>query len=101
MKLIFRPAFWGDADRHHLWLAQNVSDVLADRWLEAVEVTIGFFRANPEVGRLRRDLKHPGVRSWLVSGFNRWTIFYGVRDQTLVFYRIEGGERNLRGLVIG
>ena len=101
MKLIFRPAFWLDADRHHLWLAQNVSEALAGRWLEAVESTIIFLRTNPEVGRVRRDLKHPGVRSWLVSGFSRWTIFYGVRDQTLVFYRIEGGERNLRGVVIG
>jgi len=101
MKLIFRPAFWLDADRHHLWLSQNVSEVLAERWLEAVLDTICFLRDNPEIGRLRRDLKHPGIRSWLVSGFNRWTIFYGVRNEALVFYRIEGGERNLRGLLIG
>jgi hypothetical protein len=49
----------------------------------------------------RRDLRHPGVRTWLVAGFNRWTIFYGLRDDVLVLYRLEGGERNLRALVIG
>ena len=101
MKLIFRPAFWLDADRHHLWLTQIASEIVAERWLEAVERTIYFLRDTPEIGRLRRDLKHSGVRSWLVSGFNRWTIFYGIRDEALVFYRIEGGARNLRGLVIG
>ncbi len=101
MKFLIRPAFWLDLDRHHFWLTKNVSPQLADRWLESAWETIFFLSKNHTLGRLRRDLRHSEVRSWLVAGFNRWTIFYGVNDSALVLYRIEGGERNLRGLVIG
>jgi hypothetical protein len=55
----------------------------------------------PEFGRLRRDLRHHGVRSWLVHAFPRWTVFYGIQGEYLVLYRIEGGQTNLRRLVIG
>ena len=101
MNFIVRPAFWIDLDRHHFWLCKHAGEILADKWLEAVWQTIFFLRDNPEIGRLRRDIGHDSVRSWLVSGFSRWTLFYGVRDGFTVLYRVEGGERNLRGLVIG
>jgi hypothetical protein len=101
MKFIVRPAFWLDLDRHHLWLTRHAGEAIADRWLEALWETVFFLRDNPELGRLRHDLKQPGVRSWLVTGFKRWTLFYGLRDGNLVLYRVEGGETNLRGLVIG
>ena len=62
---------------------------MAERWLEAVWNTVFFLRDHPEAGRLRRDLRHAGVRSWLVADFRRWTIFYRIK-------RLEGGERDLR-----
>jgi len=101
MKLHVRPAFWLDVERHQVWLIKNVGAEIADKWFEAVWDTAQFLRANPKLGRVRRDLRHPGVRTWLVAGFNRWTIYYGLRDDVLVLYRLEGGERNLRALVIG
>ena len=66
---------------------------LAERWLEAVWNTVFFLRDHPEAGRLRRDLRHAGVRSWLVADFRRWTIFYRIK-------RLEGGERDLRALAV-
>jgi hypothetical protein len=74
---------------------------VADRWLDAAWNTVLFLRDHPEFGRLRSDVRHPGVRSWLVQGFPRWTVFYGIKDDYLVLYRIEGGETNLRRLVVG
>ena len=101
MKFLVRPAFWLDLDRHHYWLAKQVSAEVAERWLVAVWKTIQYLREHPEFGRLRRDLRHPGIRSWLVHDFPRWTIFYGIQEDRLLLYRIEGGETNLRRLVIG
>jgi hypothetical protein len=33
---------------------------------------------HPFIGRERRDLSPPGIRSWRVSGFPRWLLFYTV-----------------------
>lgn len=101
MNLSIRPAFWLDLEKHHYWLTTRVSEAIADRWIEAIWRTVEFLHSQPQLGRVRQDLKHPGVRSWLVNGFRRWTIFYGLQDEYLVLYRVEGGETNLRGLVIG
>ncbi len=101
MKFLVRPAFWLDLDRHHYWLAKHVSAAVAERWLAAVWNTVLYLREHPEFGRLRHDLRHPGVRSWLVQGFPRWTVFYGIQVGALVLYRIEGGQTNLRRLIIG
>ncbi len=101
MTYLVRPAFWLDLERHHLWLTRHASPDLADQWLEAVWETVRFLQRTPEVGRRRKDLNHPGVRSWLVTGYRRWTIFYGLNGPDLVLYRVEGGETNLSGLVIG
>ena len=101
MKCLVRPAFWLDLERHHYWLTTHVSEAVAERWLTAVWSTIVFIREQPLIGRLRRDLNHTGVRSWRVSTFPRWTVFYGIQENNLVLYRVEGGETNLRGLVIG
>ena len=101
MKFLVRPAFWLDLDRHHYWLAKHVGEEVAERWLASAWETIFYLREHPEFGRLRRDLRHTGVRSWLVHGFPRWTVFYGIQGEYLVLYRIEGGETNLRRLVVG
>ena len=101
MKFLVRPAFWLDLDRHHYWLARHVSADVAERWLAAAWETVFYLGDHPEFGRLRRDLHHQGVRSWLVHGFPRWTVFYGTQGDYLVLYRIEGGQTNLRRLVIG
>jgi hypothetical protein len=101
MKFLVRPAFWLDLDRHHLWLNKHVSQSVADRWLDATWATVFYLRDHPEFGRLRNDLRHAGIRSWLVHGFPRWAVFYGVKDEFLVLYRIEGGETNLRKLSVG
>jgi hypothetical protein len=35
------------------------------------------------------------------SRFPRWTVFYGIKDDALILYRVEGGETNLRRLIVG
>ncbi len=95
MSLILRPQFYLDLEEEVAWLAEQVSDEIAQRWYEAVFSTIDFIKSNPDIGRARRDLKQPGIRSWRVEHFTRWLIFYGVRPPDIVFYRVRSGLMNL------
>jgi plasmid stabilization system protein ParE len=95
MKLIVRPQFYLDLEEEIYWLLKNAGPEVAQRWRDAVWQTIIFLKANPEIGRQRTDLKQPGVRSWRVPHFTRWLIFYGVRADSLVIYRIRSGLMNL------
>ena len=95
MNLRVRPAFYLDVAAEELWLLEHAGSEIADRWHESLWKTIQFLRRDPLVGRVRRDLKHSGIRSWRVKDFERWLIFYGVRDRMLVLYRVTSGTMNL------
>ncbi|MDD5138783.1 MAG: type II toxin-antitoxin system RelE/ParE family toxin [Verrucomicrobiales bacterium] len=95
MKLRLRPAFYADIEREELWLLERAGPEIADRWHEKLWHTLAFLQKNPLVGRVRKDLKFAGIRSWRVAEFDRWIIFYGVRDEVLVFYRVVSGTMNL------
>jgi plasmid stabilization system protein ParE len=98
MTLFYRPKFLEDMAREEVWLMEHASATVADRWHEAVVRTIHTLAANPYFGRARTDLEFQGVRSWLVEDFPRWVIFYGVRDDALIFYRVVSGTMNLQVL---
>jgi plasmid stabilization system protein ParE len=101
LNLVFRAAFWMDIERHQLWLARNASLEISERWEAALWKTVFFIRKNPLLGRVRREIGRDDIRSWLVEGFPRWTIFYGVRRDDVILHRVEGGQRNLRRLEVG
>ncbi|HEY1718771.1 MAG TPA: type II toxin-antitoxin system RelE/ParE family toxin [Verrucomicrobiae bacterium] len=98
MKIRIRPAFYDDTVREELWLLEHAGTEIADRWHEKLWHTLAFLQKNPFVGRVRKDLKFPGIRSWRVSEFDRWIIFYGVRDDILIIYRVVSGTMNLPAL---
>jgi plasmid stabilization system protein ParE len=98
MKLYVRPAFYQDIAHEELWLLEHAGATVADRWHAALGDTIVFLRKNPLMGRVRTDLKFPGIRSWRVQEFGRWIVFYGVRDDTLILYRVVSGAMNLLAL---
>ena len=95
MNRFVRPAFYDDLAREELWLLGHAGAEIADRWHEAVWQTLDYLATHPLFGRERRDLKFRGIRSWLVHDFERWVIFYGVRGNDLVYYRIVSGTMNL------
>ena len=98
MKRRVRPAFYFDIAREELWLLEHAGPEIADRWHESLWKTIEFLEKNPFIGRPRRDLKNKGVRSWRLKDFDRWLVFYGVRDNVLVFYRVISGTVDLARL---
>ncbi len=95
MKLNVRPLFYSDVEEGVAYLAEAAGTEIAQRWAEAVWSTIDELKRHPLFGRERRDLPFPGVRSWRVMDFARWLIFYGVKPESIVFYRVKHGAVNL------
>ncbi len=95
MTLHTRPGFYQDVAREQFQLLGRAGAEIAEAWRVALLETIEFLRTNPLVGRERRDLKHPGIRSWRVKQFPRWLIFYGLRDQVLLLHRVVYGTMDL------
>ena len=98
MTLYSRPAFYRDLAREQLKLLDRAGPDIAEAWYGAVMQTVDFLAKHPQVGRLRTDLKHPGIRSWRVKRFKRWIIFYGVRDDSVILHRVVSGTRDLPAL---
>lgn len=95
MKLRIRPAFYEDIAHEELWMLEHAGPEIADRWHEKLWSTLAFLQKNPLVGRVRKDLKFTGIRSWRLAEFDRWIICYGVRDDVVVLYRVVSGTMNL------
>lgn len=93
--VVHRPRFLLDLAEELNWLNERAGPEVAERWYEAVCAAIEQLRENPGLGRPRRDLKPPGIRSWRVKGFARWLLFYLERPDALVFLRLRQGTMNL------
>jgi plasmid stabilization system protein ParE len=97
-----RPRFLLDLAEELTWLNDKAGAEVAERWYEALLVTIQFIEKNPFVGRERKDLSPAGIRSWRLRGFPRWLIFYAVTPKKeIVFYRIRSGTMNLVVMKMG
>lgn len=69
----------------------------AERFTPAVEEAARFLGQWPFAGR-RRHFRTPGIRSWQVSGFERYLIFYRVTDYRIEIVRVLYGMRDLAPL---
>ena len=98
MKVLVRPRFYEDIAEEVYWLLEEAGPEVAEHWHESVWQTVGLLKAAPFIGRKRADLKHPGIRYWRVEHFTRWLIFYGLREDALVLYRVRSGTMNLAAL---
>lgn len=73
------------------FLAQNPDAAL--RWLKAIDRTIENLALQPFIGRLRkfRGRGLQNVRSWRVSGFEHYLIFYRFTSARMEILRIKHG----------
>ena len=67
----------------------------ARAFLEAAYDTFEFLARNPGVGRRRADLGFPEVRSFRVSGYRRYLIFYRELPGRIQIWRVLRGARDL------
>jgi plasmid stabilization system protein ParE len=91
-----RPQFLFDVAEELTWLRDHAGAEVAERWYQSLVHTLGFIQQNPFVGRARKDLSPPGIRSWRIAEFPRWLIFYSAtEDEKIIFYRVRSGTMNL------
>jgi plasmid stabilization system protein ParE len=57
---------------------------------------IHLLRQNPEMGRVRKDLRPDGIRSFRVRGFNRYLLFYQIRGDELLLLRLRYAGMDLQ-----
>jgi toxin ParE1/3/4 len=67
----------------------------AYQFLEAAYDTFEFLARNLGVGRDRGDLGFPEIRSWRVSCFRRYLIFYRALPDRIQIWRVLHGARDL------
>ena len=101
MKVIYRPQFWLDLEAGVAYLAEKASPEIACRWHEEVIATVTRVENQPDLGRLRRDLTPPGIRSLIVRRYPRYLLFYGWHGDTIEILRIKHGMMDLAQLFRG
>jgi toxin ParE1/3/4 len=73
----------------------------AERLLDAVEHAIALLLDRPLAGRARefRSARAPGIRSWVVDGFEAYLIFYRPLPTGIEIVRFVHGARDVPSLL--
>lgn len=96
MEVFKRPQFLLDLAEELNWLNERAGGEIAAAWYDSLKTTIQQLERHPFLGRQRKDLSPPGIRTWRVADYPRWLIIYGLdREKNLVLYRIRQGTMNL------
>lgn len=99
MKTVFSSVFEEDFSGVIAYYATEVSPELSVRFENQVVECFRLISKNPELGRRRKDLAQPEMRSLGVADFENHLIFYQVRKDDLFFVRLLHGARNLTALL--
>jgi plasmid stabilization system protein ParE len=95
VNVVYRPQFWLDLEAGVAYLAERALPEVASRWHEEVLGTVRRIENQPDLGRLRRDLTPPGIRSLIVRHYPRYLLFYGWHEETIEILRIKHGMMDL------
>ena len=90
--------FWADLLKQVDWYRDNASPEVAERYVDAVEVTLQELANSPGLGRPRFNgwPEFVGLRSWRTQKpYHRHLIFYRFDDRNLLAERIIHGARDL------
>ena len=89
---------WGDLARQYGWYLKHGGIEVAERYREAVDVSVQALASFPGLG-IARKFKAPrltGARSYAVKApFDVHLIFYRADDTTIVVVRVMHGARDL------
>lgn len=86
MNLIYRPQFWIDLEDGIAYLKEKASVDVAIQWHTEAMATVGRVQKQPDLGRIRRDLKPTGIRSLVVRRYPDTFCFIFGRPMSSKFY---------------
>jgi toxin ParE1/3/4 len=98
-----RPQAIRDLADIAVYLAEERSDDLAFRFLDAAEASFKQLTAMPAMGVARkyRDPELEGVRMWRIAGFDSYLIFYRPTERGVEIIRVIHGSRDIEDLLGG
>ena len=96
-----RPQFWLDLEGGVAYLAEEASPEIATQWHQEVMATVRRVENQPDLGRLRRDLVPPGIRSLIVRRYPHCLLFFRWHEDTIEVVRIKHGMMDLPQLFGG
>ncbi|HEY5298641.1 MAG TPA: type II toxin-antitoxin system RelE/ParE family toxin [Verrucomicrobiae bacterium] len=95
MKSIFSSIFEDDFAEIITRFAREVSPALSIRFENRMAEALELIAGQPEIGRRRKDLPQPALRSFRVTGFGSYLIFYQLRKHEIFFIRLLHGAMDL------
>ena len=100
MNIRFSSVFEEDFSRVIGRFATEVSPQLSIRFEEQLIATYTLIVSQPGIGRSRKDLNRPEIRSFRVSGFESYLIFYQARKGEILFIRLLHGAMDLPAIML-
>ena len=95
MNIAFSSVFEDDFAEIITRFASEVSPELSIRFENRMAEAWERIASQPEIGRRRKDLQQPGIRSFRVAGFDSYLIFYQLRKDEIFFVRVLHGAMDL------
>ena len=95
MKTTFSSVFEDDFTEVVTRYAGEVSPAVSVRFENRIAEALELIAGQPEIGRRRKDLQQPGIRSFRVRGFDSHLIFYQLRKEEIFFVRLLHGAMDL------
>ena len=98
LPVVKRPRAEADLIGCYAYLSEKASDATADRFLAAVEKTLGLLARSPGIGAPHEtnNLRLTGLRSFSVSKFKALILFYQVIDDRIELVRVLHGARDIQ-----
>lgn len=97
MKVVVASPVWSDVAEIARRIAEDNPEA-ALRIIEAAQKNFELIGVHPGIGRLR-TFSQPGVRSWPITDFPNYLIFYLPRQHEITIIAVIHGARNLRAIV--
>jgi toxin ParE1/3/4 len=91
-----RKAARRDLIDHYVYLAENASESIAERFLNQAEASFTMLSQHPEIGA-PLTLRHPdlqGLRKWSVQDFENILIFYRPSEEGIAIIRMLHAARD-------
>ena len=94
-RLVFGSVFEADFAEITVHFAQDASPKISAQWEAAVIHLVSLLQEFPEIGRLRRDLHPPGIRTFVINEFPNYVLFYRLTTDEIILLRLRHGGMDL------
>jgi len=94
-QIIFSSVFEADFAEITAQFAVLASPETSSRWERAVTRLTELLQKHPELGRIRRDLRPRGIRTFVIEEFPDFLLFYRITPTEIIFLRVRYGGMDL------